>query len=270
MNSLALARCKWLVKSFGCDVVLFAKSRRPWVPSFLEWCRDRGIITVCWLWDLYWGYRPDRPEQFHADLLFTTDGGHEKEFAKNGHNHAVLRQGIHKPEHVAYPQDYAHDVAFVGSATKTGHRHKLLSWLNDNYRNRFIHHTDTRGLELNKALARVKVVVGDSYASPHYWSNRIYEITGRGGFLLHPRTVGLNEEFTEGKHYIGYQGGRCDHDLRDLIEFWLAHNEERRIIQRQGFAYCGKHYTYEYRVASLLSQIKDYRRARKVAYKHPR
>ena len=107
-------------------------------------------------------------------------------------------------------------------------------------------------------LGKVKVFVGDSYPSPNYWSNRIYEITGRGGFLLHPETIGLDEEFIAGKHYIAYKrpGNRAGWQvLQGLIDYWVTHDKEREQIRQQGFAHCGKHYTYTHRVKTLLEHI---------------
>lgn len=252
---------KNLIKKHRPDAVLFSKAEPVGVSSLLEWCKEQGVLTVCWVWDLYWGYRPERPQQFRADLLFTTDEGHESHFSQNGYNHAVLRQGIHEPEHIDYPASHSHDVCFVGGGSvRRGHgyryRTKLLRHLSKTYGNRFIHHMNVRGLRLNEALSRVKIVVGDSYPSPNYWSNRIYEILGRGGFLLHPKTEGLDEEFEDGVHYVSYD--RDDFKgLESLIGYWLSHDEEREKIRRQGFGHVGKHYTYRHRAAVLLEAIRN-------------
>jgi len=215
------------------DVILFSKFAPLCTSDLLSWCRQRGILTVCWLWDLYWGYRSRKPAQFHADLLFTTDGGHNQRFSR--YNHRVLRQGIHALEHVICPSEPVRDVAFVGGLFGHPKRARLLSWLQNTYRGRFKHYMHTRGLALNKALARVKVVVGDSYPSPNYWSNRIYEILGRGGFLLHPETIGLDEEFIAGKHYVDYKrpGNRAGWQaLQGLIDYWVTHDKEREQIRQ--------------------------------------
>lgn len=258
INDMSFQECKSLIRSSQCNVVLFAKLQPSWTAQLLVWCRQHKIITVCWVWDLYWGYGRPFPKQFHSDLLFTTDGGHKKEFAGRGYNHSVLRQGIHLPEHVKYAEDYTHDVAFVGGYGKYAPRQKLIEWLAQKYGNRFIHHTHKRGLDLNKALARVKLVVGDSHPSDGYWSNRIYEITGRGGFLLHPKVVGLDREFADGVHYVSYKRDKHG-ELAELIGYWLGHDDERKAIQQQGFNHCGNRYTYEHRVETLLTCIKEHR-----------
>ena len=194
------------IYAFDPDVVLFSKPEPKCVKDLLRWCKRRNLLTVCWLWDLYWGHRKGRkPAQFHADMMFSTDGGHDREFREYGCNHQVLRQGIHKPEHIMLPAQYKHDVAFVGSRGKHRNRRLLISWLEKQYGDRYVRHTKTRGLKLNQALAEVKLVVGDSHPSPNCWSNRVYEITGRGGVLMHPSVEGLSEEFTPGEHFIEYE-----------------------------------------------------------------
>ena len=243
------------------DFVLFSKPQPTRAQDLLEQCRRLGIITVTWVWDLYWGFRGKRPYQFHSDILLTTDGGHQQDFDAHGYNHSVLRQGIHQPDHVFYNRNPAYDVAFIGGSGRFYHteRGRLVSWLSSTYGRRFKQYTDVRRLALNRELARVKVVVGDSYPSPNYWSNRIYEVIGRGGFFLHPDTQGLDSEFTEGKHYIKYQRGNFVH-LKQLIDHWVGDNKQRETICREGFDYCGANYTYTNRVTKLLETVENYRR----------
>lgn len=262
----AIARAK----EFEADVVLFSKASANWVPGFLKWTKENDVTTVCWQWDLFWGYGRSPLPQFKSDLLFTTDGdeSHAKAFKRIGANHEVLRQGIHLPEyHLIESKGYAHDVAFVGSATYQDRR-RLINWLKATYGKKFVHHTKVRGKRLNEALSKVKVVVGDSYNVKNYWSNRIYEITGRGGFLLHPETIGLEDEWSDNFHYVSYRRlwGKSSQTRRDWqaylkekIDYWIEHDLEREAIRRQGFAHCGIRYTYEHRVKVLLDKIRSYK-----------
>ncbi len=240
------------------DVILFSKPTARYFPELLDWCKENRLLTVCWLWDLYMNYRPERPPQFNADLLFTTDGGHKDIWQKQYPQHKVLKQGIHEPEHVLLPNDTInHDVVFVGmvrSAYKS--RVRLVKHLRYRYSDRFSVYQRTRGLHLNRALAKTKIVVGDSYPSPNYWSNRIYEMLGRGAFLLHPHTEGLDTEFTKGVHYVGFERGNFS-DLDDKIKYYLHHPEERELIRRAGFDHCGERHTYGHRIIELLGAIKQ-------------
>lgn len=240
------------------DFVLFSKPQPTQTQELLAYCKAQRILTIAWVWDLYWGYRPNRPDQFYADVLLTTDGGHQQQFETHGYNHSVLRQGIHEPQHIFYNRKPLYDVAFVGGSSRSYYkgRRELVAWLEDTYGTRFKQYTDTRGLALNQELAKVKVVVGDSYPSPHYWSNRVYEIIGRGGFLLHPYTDGLDKEFIDGTHYIAYERGNFT-NLKQVIDHWVLNDNGRDNIARQGFDYCGENYTYKHRVATLLDIVNN-------------
>lgn len=239
------------------DVVLFSKASNRCFADLIQWCRERGIITVCWLWDLYWGYRSQRPSQFLCDLLFSTDGGHDTSWVDYGANHRLLRQGIHEPDHKLYTADKDVDIAFVGSANSYKQRRVLTRWLTSTYGGRVHYHTNLRGLALNQELARTKIVVGDTYPVKNYWSNRVYEILGRGGFLLFPETVGLDTEFTDGVHYVSYRRNDFRH-LHSRIKYYLEHEEEREKIRQAGFEQCSE-YTYTSRVKALLAEVEAFK-----------
>lgn len=237
------------------DIVLFSKVSFPGVESILDLCRVNGIITVCWQWDLFLGgLRSERPLQFWADHLLTTDGGHDEEWAQLGCNHSVLRQGIHEPHAKMITSSYQYDVGFVGQVGSEPSRRSLLNWLRATYPSRFVHHTQTRGMELNEALSKIKIVVGDSHPSDYYWSNRIYEITGRGGFILHPKTLGLEEDFQDGVHYVSYERGNFK-QLKEKIEFYLNNQKLADTIRENGHAHCKQNLTYTHKVRELISKV---------------
>lgn len=247
------------------DFVLFAKTPPcgPMTHQLMNWCLEKEITTVCWQWDLFLGYRNYMPAQFWADICLTTDGGHDAEFTKLGINHSTLRQGIHKPEARKYLDvPTTHDVAFVGGFKGHPSRPRLISFLKRKYGDSFIHHTHTRGLALNEALAKVKIVVGDTYPSPNYWSNRIYEITGRGGFLLFPKTTGLETEFIDGVHYASYERDNFT-DLTEKITKYLDDDVSRQRIQDTGWVKCSMRYTYEDRVKTLLSHVRAFQEGKR-------
>lgn len=248
-------------ENFKPDIVLFSKPHQFGFDDFMVWCKQHGILTVTWIWDLYWGYtRSVWPPQFKADMLFTSDGGHDEDWKRYGANHFTLRQGIHAPEYIAYPRKRElWDLLFVGAQRKhSQHRYTLVNWMKTQYKS-WKHLTHTRNLALNQALANCKIVLGDSYPSPNYWSNRIYEVLGRGGFLLHPYTDGLDAEFTEGVHYVGYERGNFD-ALADTVRYYLDHDKEREAIRVAGFEKCGQ-YTYTHRVQELLDTIAKHKSA---------
>jgi len=257
-----------LIMTLKPDFVLFCKNHVTMNGyDLIKSIRELGVPTVTWVFDLYFDLPVDRRNRtvlesnFEADIVFSTDGGHDKEFLEYNINHRTLRQGIHEPQAVfgkAYP---APEIAFIGSVVYSD-RQRLLKFLEHTYKGNFKHYgvgsntkEEVRGLELNNLLASTKIVVGDSQPSPHYWSNRLYEITGRGGFLLHPKVEGLEKEFEYGKEIGVYEWGNTD-DLKKQIDYYMEHPEEREAIRLAGHERTKKNYTYTKRVAEMLKEIK--------------
>lgn len=249
------------------DFVLFCKNRVG-VDGFrlMGYLKGRGIKTVTWVYDLYFDLPPDRSfrttfdSNFKADIVFSTDGGHDDKFIEHGYNHKLLRQGVHVPDaHLGNKTPGLPEIAFIGSVVYADRR-RLVNFLKETYGINFKHYgmgggnTEVRGKELNDLLASIKIVVGDSQPSDNYWSNRVYEITGRGGFLLHPKVKGLEKEFEYYKEIVPYAWGNLD-QLKEIIDFYLTHDDEREKIRMAGFERTKRQYTYSLRVKELLKNI---------------
>jgi len=230
--------------------------------------KSRGVPVVAWLTNIFMsiGRREIQVTTnpiFKADIVFSTDGGHQKEFEKAGVNHHLLRQGIYEPE--AYMTDEKYpttaEIGFIGAIYENiwPYRKELVEWLTAIYGHRFMH-VGTRGEvrhdALNRLCGTLKIVVGDSVASPQYWSNRLYEIIGRGGFLIFPKIEGLDKELIPYKHYIPYKMGNFT-QLREIINYYLTHDKEREAIRKAGFEYCKKHHTYQIRVKEMLRILEE-------------
>ena len=251
------------------DFVLFAKFRvggDVQCNAFLAKCR---IPTVCWLFDLYWGYR--RQEQilrdskpcFCANIVFTTDGGNDDKWKLVKVNHHLLRQGIDEDVKMGTPTyDTKAQIVFVGSRGSWAgwkYRGTLIDWLKKTYGSRFEHlgeNGEIRHEELNNLFATVKIIVCDSVNSPHYWSNRIYETIGRGGFAIHPRVIGLDKEFKEYEHFVPYDYGDFN-GLKEKIDYFLTHDAEREKIRDAGYKFCHENYTYTKRCEELLRMLQE-------------
>ena len=198
---------------------------------------------------------------FKSDIVFSTDGGHEEEFKRDRVNHRCLRQGIFEPEAYMAEPDYPTEaeVGFVGAIYDDiyPYRGELVRWLKHAYGDNF-EQFGTKGEvrydALNRLCAKLKLIVGDSVWSPYYWSNRVYEIIGRGGVLIMPKIPGLNDEFEPYKHYIPYNKGNFA-QLKEIIDYYLTHDEEREKIRKAGFEHCKKYHTYKIRCAELIKTL---------------
>lgn len=232
-----------------------------------------GIPVVGFHLDLWWGLRravqiSEREPFFGVDVLYTSDGGHDAEWEAAGINHRWSPPAVYGGEcYLAEPRpQYRSDVAFIGSWRGYNHeehwpaRQAMLQALRARYRHRFAmwpRNHAIRGDELNRLFGSVKVVVGDSCLAgriPRYWSDRVPETLGRGGFLIHPWVEGIEEHYTDGEHLRLFPAG--DHrEMLRLVDYYLAHGEEREAIRWSGMMHVKANHTYAHRMQRILSEV---------------
>jgi len=251
------------IEAFKPEVVIFAKLELEENGLlFIKTLRQKGIKTVCWLFDLYWNYPREHriysQACFKADYVFTTDGGNQEKWKKAGVKHECVRQGIYKEECYLEKLDNPHGVVFVGGQNPIyPQRQKFTSFISKTYPDfRWFGRKLTdemRGKKLNLLYATSKVVVGDSVYSPNYWSNRVVETLGRGGFLIHQDVEGIKKEFP---YLVTYKRGDFQ-DLRQKVDYFLdeANEKERQQIIAKNFAFIKNNYTMEKKCAELLNKL---------------
>lgn len=246
------------------DVLLFAKLKLdvPYREKVVSLAKEHGVTTVCWMPDLYWGlsreYRIKVDPIFKADFVLSPDGG-DRDWGKV--NHHLLRQAI--PDKYCYIEkaNPGNDVLFVGSLNgEYPYRTKLVLAITRRYGDRFKWYGNTnsdemRGTALNKLYASSGVVIGESVYAPFYWSNRIYETLGRGGFMVHPKIPGLCNEYTPYEHYIPYNHGDFD-GLFEIIDYYLKHPEKRVAIGKAAREHTKKHHTMSVRCKQFLEILR--------------
>lgn len=263
--------------------------------GFLRSARWLGVPVVGYHLDIWHGLprvrEVDNEPFFHVPLLITADGGHEDEWTVNGINHVWFPPAVlaSECEPGMYRDEYRSKIAFVGSwqggyHPESAHRHELVAWLKKNFRRdcRFWPaegQPAVRGSNLRDLYASVDVVVGDSCfvgtGLANYWSDRIPETVGRGGFLLHPYVPGLEKHFTmmdfgtsgpdsqrlahevgKWEHFGTWTAGKWD-QLGTAIEWALTHPEERGCIRNAGRRHVLEHHTYERRMQQLAELLKE-------------
>lgn len=222
---------------------------------------------------------------WRTDFVFTPDGdpNSAKIFRDNGVNHIYIKPGVFKPECTfnVFAQTNANetgttkDVLFVGGGDRPGspnayghpewnYRNELIAWLYDTYGKRFTkfgHPQETiRNEGLNILYATTKVVVGDSvcvgFNHENYWSDRVYETIGRGGFLIHPYIKGLEDEFIDGETIVFYEYGNWA-QLKEKVDYYLEHDEERERIRLAGHEFVKNNATYTERLQQMLGVISE-------------
>lgn len=246
---------------FQPDIVLYCKWEKH--PETQKVIRQLGAKTVCWLFDIYFDYVRERQVAtrsfFRSDYVFTTDGGHNKRFANAGIKHFCVRQGIYDEECALFPiEESEYDVIFVGSDNSMfPERTKIINEISKDFKVRWFGKLNTnelRGMQLNQVFAKAKIVIGDSYYSPQYWSNRVVETLGRGGFLIHQEVEGLNEEYPD---LVTYKRGDIK-DLKEKIQYYLEHEGERREIIKKNYNLVKSRYTMDKKCRDLLDYVETY------------
>ncbi len=240
--------------------------------KLLQTLKTLSIPSMTYHLDLWFGLQRQKdlesfPVYKMIDHFFTVDSQmanwfNEKTEVK-GH---YLPAGVFGPECTIRDVTKKHDVLFVGSKkyhSEWPYRPKLIDWLDKTYGNRFEHYGNggvrsIRGLDLNKLYWSTKVVVGDTlcidFNYPDYWSDRIYETLGRGGFLIHPYVPGLEKEFTDREHVVFYEYNNFE-QLQQLIDYYIENDDEREKIRLAGHSLVKSNYTYKHRWQKILEDL---------------
>lgn len=228
----------------------------------------RGIKTVGYHLDYWYGLKRaadvGRDDFWACEYMFLPDGDKRSVewFKSLGINMTYLPPAVVKRDcYLAEPIDSLKtDVLFVGSKhyhPEWPYRQELLIWLEMTYRDRFKHYggdgiRSVRGAELNQLYASAKVVVGDTlclnFDHEYYWSDRLYETRGRGGFLIHPYIVGIDNMVTTYK-YRDFDG------LKSTIDHYLYNEKEREQKRLLNHEYVKENHTYHNRLKIVFNTI---------------
>lgn len=238
----------------------------------LQKLKSKGVITLTYHLDLWLGLQRQKdldedPIYKEIQHFFTVDKKMAEWFNNNtdvkGH---YLPAGVFDQECYYKPKRVINDVVFVGSKKyhpEWTYRPKLINWLGDKYGKRFKHFGGdgiqvVRGKELNNLYATTKVVVGDTlcpnFKYEDYWSDRVYETMGRGGFIIHPYIPGLEKEFNDREHLVFYEYKNLD-QLEELIDYYLVNDTEREKIRVAGHKLVKEKYTYKNRWQHIMKEI---------------
>lgn len=257
---------------------------RTWKPSDgtghvseadLQALKDAGKLTVSFHLDKYAGIQRDgglaSDTFWKTDYVFSPEGSvqSKKIFESHGINQRYLPPGIFEGDcYLTEPvEHFKHDVVFVGGGSDYMHpewpyRAKLVNWLQETYGERFgkYGHPErtVRGHELNQLYNSCKVVIGDSlckdFFDSYYYSDRMFEVTGRGGFLINPYIPGTTDHFIDRKEIVLYSFGNFE-QLKFMIDYYLEHDEEREQIRLAGHHRTKTENTYTNRMAEMLDVL---------------
>tara|TARA_R110002110_G_scaffold129915_1_gene310091 strand:+ start:2625 stop:4454 length:1830 start_codon:yes stop_codon:yes gene_type:complete len=253
------------------DIVIYTKLRIPHAQRFMSTMKQNGIKTVCWVPDLYFGIPREeevhkKTPMFQGDYIFSPDGGSQEKFKSLSINHIPLKQGIFYDSCIEKDEvgtrEKKIDILFVGGVNKSIHgesRERLLNFLRDTYGDRFFwaganNSEQYRGNDLTDLIASANIIIGDCVDSPDYWSNRLYETIGRGGFMLHPQVKGIDHHYIPGKHFDTFERNNFK-QLQNKIEFYLENTAKRNTVVKEGLSHTKTHHTLTNRAAYLIERV---------------
>ena len=247
--------------------------------TLLYQAEKAGIPTIAYHLDRWWGLKREyelRSEPFfRCNYVFTADGHDHERWEKLGINHFWLPPAI-GPRHafrgVSEPR-YRAKVAFIGTQygyhPEWKHRDELVRWLRRYYGKEILFIPNRsmgsiRGAKLNSVIASVKVVVGDSCLAPvgdgpysRYCSDRVFEVPGRGGLLVHPFVEGIIEPFPSeagmSEHIHGYPLWDFK-EMKRQVDWWLNNEENRQTVAQGGFEHVLEKHTYINRLDYVLRE----------------
>lgn len=239
----------------------------------LERLKKSNVPTITYHLDLWFGLKRQKdlysdPAYKDIQHFFTVDSKmadwFNQETSVHGH---YLPAGIYDKEAYYRPaKKLNHEVIFVGSKRyhpEWKYRGQLIDYLGKTYNKKFEHWGNdglgvVRGKNLNQLYASTKVVVGDTlcpnFNYPNYWSDRVYETIGRGGFIIHPYIKGMEKEFTDREHLVFYEYKNFK-QLKELVDYYLVNDEEREKIRVAGHNLVKKKYTYKNRWQYILEEL---------------
>lgn len=228
--------------------------------------RDLGIKTCSFHLDRFWGLnaldqREDRIGThafWKTDVVFSADGGNQEKFKDRGVNHVWLPPAVVERDcYFGKPSlQFNSPLCFAGADgyhPEYPFRSMLVTRLRELYGANFRVYQGIREAALNDLYATVRVVVGDHCfaGAPRYWSDRVPETIGRGGFLIAPATEGL-----EIPGLVTYEPQNID-DLRKKIEYYIDddHQAERIALRNLAHEDVKKNHTYTNRMRTLLETM---------------
>lgn len=229
----------------------------------LDQLRASGIKTCSFHLDRFWGLnkldqREDRIGThafWKTDTVFTADGGNDEKFQARGIHHVWMQPAVVERDcYLGSPSlQFNSPLAFTGADgyhPEYPFRPLLVNRLREIYRTNFRVYQGIREKTLNDLYASVRVLVGDSCfaGAANYWSDRVPETIGRGGFLVYPRTPGLDIP-----GLITYEPQNID-DLLKKINYFIDddHQAERIKLRNEAHEFVKKNHTYTQRMTELL------------------
>lgn len=190
-----------------------------------------------------------------ADLVFSTDGDWVAQdqtgklvWLPQGADERVVGRGM---------ADEGAPLLFTGISRGGGQgRVEFVLQMQERYGDQFRH--IQKGVyreQLRDLIAGTDIVLAPSAPVTHaYWSNRVYNVLGFGGFLLHPYSERLSHHYKDGTEIMYYRD--AEH-LHRLIREYRDDHTGRQRIATAGLERTQRQHLYRHRCERLVAVVKE-------------
>lgn len=279
LQETVATREQLLEEGLKSDIVVAIHTHGWQTPGLLSWefisdeFRAAGVPFITYHLDLWFGLarQKDLDDEFYKGLhwFFTVDKLMADWLNENTNTKGYyIPAGVYDKETVMLnQQQVGYDIVFTGSRNyhpEYPYRPQLVDFLSKTYGRRFIHIGNDgevgqqRGLALNQIYRNAKISVGDTlninFEYPYYYSDRLFEQPGRGAFQIFPNIKGVEDCYEDGKEIVLYEHGNLE-DLKEKIDYYLAHHSEREAIRQAGFERTKRDHTYVKRWGEILRVV---------------
>lgn len=254
--------------------VVFVIGGQRILPTTVQRIKKQGFKIVLWTTDPPYDFANILAAAPCYDHLFC--GGSEAQdiFHQHGLIHTTLMSfGCDPHYHKIVPlsdedkKEYAHDISFVGSYYPN--REHLFESLADldirvwgPYWSHLPEHSVLRSkavdIKMNydqwvKIYNASKIVIVAHYQDGktpcHQVSPKLFEAMACGSFILVDEQKDIRKLFQDGKHLVFFKDTT---DLREKVQYYLIHEQERLVIAAEGCREASAKHTYQHRFEKML------------------
>lgn len=268
-----------LARSMRPDMIFILKGETLHAQTFVELKSLSSRVISWWLDDpiLYFHDYPHvRSQLEYVDILFMFDRGRFQELKKLGTNKVeylpcAFDPAVYHPKQVSLLdiKRYGCDIGIIASYYHK--RGELLNYMygldiavwGKGWKNKFggngFHQKAFRGKSLNGHQIATAYNIMKICPNVHHSQTvlgglnmRTFEIPGAGGFQLTDYIEGMEEHFEIGKEIVVYQSPQ---HFRELAEYYLKHEDERKAIAKRGYERAVRNHTYEQRLKKIFEVL---------------
>jgi hypothetical protein len=233
----------------GLDALVFVDSPGPFWPFGLD---EVSCPTAAYLIDTHQDLRLRLAYAPFFDHIFVAQRDHVSTVRSHGYSRAEWLPLAADPAFQQDPRaDRPIDVAFVGQTGLPGsRRYEVLQAVGSTFTTNDIdRHYDPA--EMSDLYGRAKIVLNASIGGDV--NMRLFEATAAGALVVTDRVAnGLDQLFTEGEHYVGYDSAS---EAVEVIARYLVNDADRIRIAAAGQQHVLAHHTYLDRWRTIRSRL---------------